>query len=185
MLVLVVALAVGCESDGSKSSAGSSKSPSASASTSTPRSRAGHDDALYAYVDTVRGELSDGKTQLINKIMRLSRDESAKFWPIYHDYEDELFALGDERVEMTRKFVTAQATGSLDNDRAKALADDWFKFESSRLDLLRKYHQLIAKELSPLRAAQFTQIEHRVGVVIDLVVASEIPLLEEPRTARR
>jgi len=203
MLVLVVALAVGCESNGTKSSESSSASSNslsgsasgaAVASTSTPRTQAalassslrtGRDDGVKAYVDEVRGELSDGKVQLINQIMTLSPAESAKFWPIYHDYEEELFSLGDERVEMTRKFVTAQSTHSLDNDRAAALADDWFRIESRRLELLKKYHQRIATELSPIRAAQFAQIEHRVGVIIDLVLASELPIVEEQVTQRR
>ena len=88
--------------------------------------------------------------------MALSPEESAKFWPIYHEYEKELFAVGDRRVEITRAYVNAQASGSLDNGRAAALSDDWFRFESQRLDVLRKYNKRITDELSPIRAAQFT-----------------------------
>src|SRR4051812_29676770 len=64
-------------------------------------------DPVYSYVDEVRSELSDGKAELINRVMRLSKDEGIIFWPIYNEYEDELFALGDQRVELLRKFVKA------------------------------------------------------------------------------
>ena len=174
MLVMTAIVAVGCESDGTNDSAKSSEPTESAAlpAASTPRTRAaGRDD--------------DGKTELINPVMRLSRDESAMFWPIYHDYERELFALGDERVEFTRKFVRAQVTDSLDDAQAKTLADDWFRLESRRLKRLRKYHQQIATELSPVRAAQFPQIEHRVGVVTGLVVPSEVPLVQEQLTQRQ
>src|SRR4051812_12795157 len=102
-LVLLVPVAVGCANDdksnatapatGGKangalmaSAEGQSKIPA------TPEARRA--DRVYSYVDSARRDLSDGKVNVINEVMRLSRDESAKFWPIYHDYEEELFALG-------------------------------------------------------------------------------------------
>jgi hypothetical protein len=57
------------------------------------------------------------------------------------------------------------------------LARDWFDVESQRLALLRKYHDKIAAALSPVRAVQFTQIEHRMGTVVDLIIASDLPLV--------
>jgi hypothetical protein len=150
----------------------------------TPAERRG--DPVYSYVDEARRDLSDGKVNAINQVMRLSRDESAKFWPIYHDYEDELFSLGDKRVEMTRSFLKAQTSQSMDNDHAAALAKDWFDAESEQLALLKKYYDKIATELSPVRAAQFAQIEHRFDTVIDLVIASELPFVRaEPAAAAR
>jgi hypothetical protein len=135
-------------------------------------------DPVYAYVDAVRNDLSDGKVQIINQVMRLTPEESKVFWPIYHDYEEELFDLGDQRVEVTRNFVKAQSGKAMDDKQATALADGYFKFETDRLELLKKYHKRISEELSPVRAAQFTQIEHRVGTVVDLVLASELPLVK-------
>jgi hypothetical protein len=143
-------------------------------------------DPVYSYLDEARQDLSDGKVNVINQVMRLSRDESAKFWPIYHDYEDELFDLGDKRIEMTRAFLKAQSSGSLDNDKAAALAKDWFDAEQQQLTILKKYHDQIAAELSPVRAAQFTQLERRFDTVMDLLVASELPLVRgEPGAAAR
>ena len=40
-----------------------------------------------------------------------------------------------------------------------------------------------AKLLSPVRAAQFAQIEHRVGTVIDLVIAAHLPLIQHEEVA--
>lgn len=179
-VIVLIPVATGCESQGAKpAAAAGSQAPASLAASPAPGTAARHGDAVYAYVDSVRSDLSDGKARLINRVMGLSSDESAKFWPIYHDYEKELFALGDQRVETTRAYVNAQASGSLDNARAAALTDDWFRFESQRLELLRKYQKRIAAELSPIRAAQFTQIENRVGMVVDLLLASELPLVRK------
>jgi hypothetical protein len=189
-VVLLAPIAIGCSnSDKSKASASAppagGKPAAATASLAsaggevqtptTPAARRA--DPVYSYVDEARQDLSDGKVNVINQVMRLSRDESAKFWPIYHDYEDELFDLGDKRIEMTRAFLKAQSTGSLDNDNATALTKDWFDTESQRLTILKKYHDQIASGISPVRAAQFAQLEHRFDTVIDLMIASELPLV--------
>jgi hypothetical protein len=188
-IAVLIPLAFGCESGGSKPApapAGASqaalteKSGTVSLASQSPIPT-GVDrryDPVYSYVDEVRTELADGKTSLINQVMRLSKDEGIIFWPIYNEYEQELFALGDQRVELLRKFVKSQAEQSLNDKSAASMSDDWFKFESQRLELVRKYHTQIAREVGPLRAAQFTQIEHRVATVTDLMIASEMPLIQ-------
>ena len=136
------------------------------------------DPVIDAYVGAMRADLSEGKVQLINGVMKLSVDEGKIFWPIYEEYESELFELGDQRVELIRKFAAAQRLGKLSDQEASTLADGYFQFESQRLDMLKKYHGIISKELSPVRAAQFSQVEHRVGTVVDLMIASEVPLVQ-------
>ena len=167
--LLVAIVLCGCESN---------PKPAAQAKLS-PEAR--QSDPVYAYVDTLRDDLSQGKVRIINSTMRLTPEESKVFWPIYRDYEEELFELGDTRVELTRRFVNAQTMRALDNQAANSLADGWFKFESDRLALLQKYHKQIAQELSPVRAAQFTQIEHRVGTLVDLLIASDLPLVQNEK----
>jgi hypothetical protein len=195
-VLLLAPLALGC-SNNDKSKATASAPPASAKSGSASLASAGGEvkipqsaaerraDPVYSYVDDVRQDLSDGKVKVINEVMRLSREESVKFWPIYHDYEDELFDLGDKRVEMTRAFLKAQTSESFDNDKAAALAKDWFDTESQQLALLQKYHDRIAAEMSPVRAVQFTQLEHRFDTVMDLIVASELPLVRILPTAER
>jgi hypothetical protein len=134
-------------------------------------------DLVDKYVHSLRADLSRGKVQIFNDVMKLSASESATFWPIYQDYESELFDLGDKRVELIRRFAADQRDGKLSSDEAASLASGYFDFESQRVALLKKYYDIIAKDLSPVRAAQFTQIEHRVGTVVDLMIAAEMPLI--------
>src|SRR4051812_12117565 len=119
-VALLATIAVGC-SNNDKSKASASATPSAAKANTTSLASTGGEiqipttpaarraDPVYSYVDEARQDLSDGKVKVINQVMRLSRDESAKFWPIYHDYEDELFDLGDKRIEMARAFLKAQS----------------------------------------------------------------------------
>jgi hypothetical protein len=160
-------------------SAGAKAQPAAKA----PAAAAASGEDVHRYIDSMRSELSSGKVRLITDVMQLNATESGKFWPIYQEYEQELFDLGDQRIEGMRAFVKAQQNGALDDKTAGNLADLYFAYEEGRLALLKKYYGLIAKELSPVRAAQFTQIEHRVGTATDLIIASQLPLIRHEAAA--
>lgn len=136
------------------------------------------EDPVRDYITAVRAELSKGKAGLINEVMKFSVKEAKIFWPIYYEYEKELFELGDRRLEMIERFVVAHNDKALDDAQAKTMAVDWFRLQTDRLELFKKYHNVITKELSAVRAAQFIQIEHRVNTVIDIMIASELPLIK-------
>ncbi|MCE9620580.1 MAG: hypothetical protein K8R92_11835 [Planctomycetes bacterium] len=147
---------------------------------STPaKDPAQQDPAVAAYVARVRSELSTGKAHIINQVMRLTPEEAAKFWPIYAEYEADLFVLGDRRIALIKRYLTAIDTGKVDNATADAIAKDWLKLQRDEVDLMQSTYTRLAAEVSPIHAAQFLQIEHRTNTVIDLVIASEMPLAEE------
>jgi hypothetical protein len=176
------AMLCGCASNSPTTPIASLASASASASAS-PTTRLPRDPVIDAYDGAMRADLSDGKIEIINSVMHLGDAEAKVFWPIYQDYESESFDLGDQRVELIRRFAAAQTSGKLEPRDATELADAYFRFQQQQLDLLKKYHGVITTELSPVRAAQFTQIEHRVGTVIDLSIAAEMPLIQTPSAA--
>ena len=169
---VLLILVAGCSSN--------DKPPQSSSQTlasfkATPAQRA--TDPAYAYLDIMRSDLTRGKVRIITDVMQLSPAESKIFWPIYHDYEEELFALGDQRMELTRRFAAAEQAHALNDAMASQLSGAWFDYESQRLALVKKYHEKLSTEMSPIRAAQFSQIEHRVNTVVDLMIASELPLV--------
>lgn len=181
LALIIATLACGCASNqegqpaaAPEPSAAASATPAAAA-TGVPRS-----EVLNAYVRSMRDDLSRGKVGIINDVMQLNADEAKVFWPIYQAYESELFELGDQRTAAIRQFAKDISDNRLDDSEATRLTDQYFDYEAKRLTLLKKYHGEITKELSPVRAAQFAQIEHRVGTVVDLMIASEFPLLSGP-----
>jgi len=134
------------------------------------------EDPVKAYIDAVRLELAEGKVSLINGTIGFSDKEAAVFWPLYQEYETELFELGDHRLDLIDRFIAADEAESLDDPEAKKMATEWFEQETARLALLKKYHTLLGDQLSSLRAIQFVQIEHRLSMVVDIMIASELPL---------
>jgi|GEM_PF-653153 len=175
LLALPLVLLSGCSTQPTTDSR-----PTAAAAVVSPQPELSRDPAIDAYVAKVRAELSTGKVNVINAVMQLTPEQASAFWPLYSEYEDELFALGDRRLSLIERFVTAQTKGTLSNDTAGSIATDWLKLQRDSADLMQTYYDQLSKEVSPLHAAQFLQIEHRMNTVIDLVVASEMPWVMQP-----
>ncbi|HXI50081.1 MAG TPA: hypothetical protein VNH84_01190, partial [Candidatus Saccharimonadales bacterium] len=84
------------------------------------------DDNIINYLQLLRSDFNSGKVELINRIMKLSAEDAAKFWPIYKEYENELGKQAISRAELITEFVRSHQDGSFDNSKAEDIADRWF-----------------------------------------------------------
>jgi hypothetical protein len=134
-------------------------------------------DDLRAVLEMLRSDANTAKIRTINEVLKLTGPEAERFWPVYREYEKELAAVGDRKLALIREFATLHFGGTLDNKKADELAAGWFKNTQERLDLWKRYHRKISKAVSPIRAAQFLQVEHQMALLIDLNVAAEMPAI--------
>jgi hypothetical protein len=116
--------------------------------------------------------------------MRLSVAEADKFWPVYRAYEKDLGDVGDRKLALIREFMAHHKAGTLDDRNSKDLAGKWLQNSQDRLDLWKKYHQQISEAVSPIRAAQFLQIENQMAIFIDMNIASEAPVIRPSAAAK-
>jgi hypothetical protein len=132
-------------------------------------------DNLQQMLAVFRSDLSASKVNTLNRVMKLTPAEAAKFWPIYQQYEKELMAVGDRRIALIKQFVTLSNEGKLTDANAGTLSAEWLQGEQDRLDLWKKYNKEISAAVSPIRAAQFLQVEHQIALLVDINIASEMP----------
>ena len=126
-------------------------------------------------VDALRGDVRAGKAEILGKTMALDSTQAATFWPIYKQYEAESKALGDERVAIIQDL--AEHFDSLDDAKAKGLLERQVAFEEKRLALTKKYKDEMLKVLPAKTVARFLQVDSRLNKLVDLTLASEIPLV--------
>jgi hypothetical protein len=126
-------------------------------------------------VEALRKDVRAGKADILGKTMALDSTQAAAFWPIYKQYDTELTALSDERVAIIQDL--AEHWNSLDDTKAKGLLDRQIVFEEKRLALTKKYKDEMLKALPAKTVARFIQVENRLNKLIDLTIASEIPLV--------
>jgi hypothetical protein len=134
--------------------------------------RADIDKAL----DELRKEGRAGKADILGKTMALDSTQAAAFWPVYKQYEAELQTLGDERVAIIQDL--AEHFDSIDDAKAKALTDRQLALEEKKLALMKKYRDEMSKVLPAKAVARWLQVESRLTKLVELTVASEIPLVQ-------
>lgn len=141
---------------------------------------AAQDAQTQALLEKYRADFNSAKKQTIEEVMKLSDGEAQKFWPIYEEYEKKLNAFSDKRLKFANDFTIAQSATKFDPDQAKQLTQRWLKMQHERISLWESYAGKIGRAVSPVRAAQFLQIENEIATVLDLNVLSNAPLVGQP-----
>jgi len=134
-------------------------------------------DEARAYFEVLRSDFNGAKIRTLNEVMKLTAEEADKFWPIYRNYEKELAAVGDRKLALIREFISQHQAGTLNDQNSKTMAAQWLQNAQDRLDLWKKYHEQISVAVSPIRAAQFLQVENQIAIFVDLAIASEMPMV--------
>jgi hypothetical protein len=129
-----------------------------------------------AYVELLRKDLKKDKVSILTQMMELSPEESAKFWPVYNNYDKELTKLADERIAFIRMY--AENYGSLSDEKITQIANGMLDLESRRIQLRKQYFQIMSKSLTPKLAARFVQVETQIEKLVDLQIASNLPIVE-------
>jgi len=128
------------------------------------------------YLELLRSDVRAAKVEILTEALDLSNKDADAFWPIYRAYDAELATVGDRRVALIKKF--AATYGTTTEEAAAAFAKEWFGIQDDRAALRRKYYGKVAKATSNIIAARFIQVEHLVGMLIDIQIAAELPLVQ-------
>jgi len=132
--------------------------------------------SLDSYIESVRADLRADKVAIITEAMQLNDRESKAFWPVYRKYEADVRKVNDQRVALIKSYSDKFAT--MTDADAKAMIDQSIDFESRRTEVKKKYAKEFQKAgLSSLTVAKFLQLEHRLDLLVDLQIASELPSL--------
>jgi hypothetical protein len=131
---------------------------------------------LDSYIESLRADARADKVAIITAAMQFNDQDSKIFWPVYRKYEADVMKLNDQRLALIKsygdKFV------SMTDADAKVIIDQSLDFESRRTDVKKKYTKEFEKAgLSSLTVAKFLQLEHRLDLLVDLKIASELPAL--------
>jgi hypothetical protein len=130
---------------------------------------------LQEYIKLLRQNVRSEKTQLMGAMMQLDPDEAAKFWPIYREYDAELTKLNDLRVANIEDY--AKSYNQMTDEKADQLVRSAIQYQQQRDQLLGKYYGQVRDALGGITAARFLQVEHQLLLIIDLQIASRLPVV--------
>lgn len=134
------------------------------------------DQNINAYVELLRSDVKTKKVAILTELMQLNDDQSAKFWPIYREYDFELQKLNDQKLEGIKDY--AKNYQIMTDEKANELALLALAMENKRNELKKAYYEKIRDQLGGIIAARFLQIENQMLMVVDLQIASSLPIVE-------
>jgi Spy/CpxP family protein refolding chaperone len=123
-----------------------------------------------------RKDVRSLKKQIIAANMDLTDTEAQQFWPIYDRYTSELAAITDTKYALLQAYV--QNYSALTSDQAESYIKGRAAVEESIMKLRLKYFPVFREVLSGKATALFFQMDWRLGLIMDLQLASQTPLIE-------
>jgi hypothetical protein len=128
-------------------------------------------------VALLREDLRSHKKQIIASNLKLTDTEATKFWPVYDQYAADQAKLGDEKYALIKEY--AEGYGKVSDEQALSLAKRASALEEKIAHLRVEYVPKVAKVLPGVKTATFFQIDRRIGALIDLQLAKELPLVQD------
>jgi hypothetical protein len=132
---------------------------------------------IQEYIELMRSNVRDEKSQIVGAVMQLDIDDAAKFWPIYSQYDAELTKLNTLRIENIQDY--ANNYSQMTDAKADELIQRSLDYQKQRGELLAKYYQVMKQSVGAITAARFLQVEHQLLLIIDLQIASSLPIVQE------
>jgi hypothetical protein len=129
-------------------------------------------DDMQILIEKIKAD----KKLLVAENMQLSEAEAKKFWPVYQQYQDELFILRMRSLKLIEDY--AEHYKSMTNDVAKKLLDESLTIERLRQKVRESYLKKFRKVLPEIKVARYYQIENKISAVVNYELAKEIPLVK-------
>jgi hypothetical protein len=134
------------------------------------------EEYLRAYVNLIGEDLRMIKREIVDRAMGLEGAENEQFWAIYADYQSALDPMWDERIVNIAKF--AEHFDSMTDEVADQLAVKMMELEGQRASHRNRYYDLFKQRLGARTAARFLQVETTLALIVDLQIASEVPIID-------
>ena len=133
--------------------------------------------ALEQMFQVAKGELTAKRDSALKTLVSLDGEKEQAFWSLVGQYDKEMAEQRKERRALVEEFVAAH--DKLTAGQAEKLADRVLDLDNARNEVRRKYFKRMAKEASPVAAAQFLQLQGQFETMGDLKLATARPLATE------
>jgi len=128
-------------------------------------------------IQMLRQDIRSQRKQIIAANLQLTDAEATKFWPVYDAYMQDVIKNSDARFALIKEY--AQNYDNMTDAEAKSLVKRWGgvdqAFANTRVQWMPKFEAVLPGK----KAALFFQLDRRVAMLIDLQLASMIPLVKQ------
>jgi hypothetical protein len=124
----------------------------------------------------MRKDLRARKKQIVATNLPLTPDEAVKFWPLYEPYTAEAIKVNDKRAALIKEYADTYKT--MTDAQASSYIKRWISIDEETSKLRLRYIPTFEQALPEKKVAMFFQIDRRLGLLMELQFASQLPLVE-------
>lgn len=136
-----------------------------------------HGQDMDSFIELLRSDVKTGRKAIITEAMEFTGDEASAFWQVYRDYEFELDKQNDARLALLKDY--AANFDAMTDAKAKELIEKSLHQQEDRVKLRKDYFKKFSKVLPATKAARFMQVDNQIQLLLDLKIASNLPLVEK------
>jgi hypothetical protein len=129
-----------------------------------------------ANIQLLRENIRDERKKIVAANLPLTAEEATKFWPLYDRYIADTVKINDQRYAVIKEY--AKSYSNMTDAQANSFIKRWVALDTDDNQLRLKYMPQFEKVISPRKTAMFFQIDHRLDTMIDLQLASQLPLIK-------
>jgi hypothetical protein len=129
-------------------------------------------DNMQMVIQNVRAD----KKLLVAENMQLTEVEAKNFWPVYEQYQHELFLIRVRTAKLIEDY--SDAYEKMTDDTARDLLDEYMKIEKLTLKLRKAYLRKFRKVLPEIKVTRYYQIENKIQKALMFELAANIPLMK-------
>ena len=129
------------------------------------------------YVGLTRSVLKKEKKVAVMEAMQLNDKEGEVFWPLYEEYNSELYKAQNKRVAVIKEY--AKSFYSMTDEKADKLWTDFMKFRDDLLNLHEEYFEKFKEFLPVVKVVRYFQFENKIDMLINAKIAADLPLIKE------
>jgi hypothetical protein len=104
----------------------------------------------------------------------MTESEAVKFWAVYNRYSSDMRQINDEKYRLIRQYGDEWST--MNDEQALIYIRRWLEVDDQAHQLRSKYVMDVSQALPGKKAATFFQLDRRISMMIDLQLASQLPL---------
>jgi hypothetical protein len=119
------------------------------------------------------------KKLFIAENMQLTEAEAKAFWPVYEDYQNELFLIRARTLKLINDY--AEAYEKMTSDTAKELLEEFMTIENLWPKLRQTYLPRFRKALPDVKVVRYYQIENKINAALIYELAAKIPLIKSAK----
>ena len=128
-------------------------------------------------IQLLREDIRSERKQLVAANMQLTDAEATKFWPVYDAYTAAATKIGDERVALIKEY--AQSYNTITDAQAISLVKRAQGVDQQEIALRGQWMPKFEAVLPGKKAALFFQIDRRLQLLLDVQLASGIPMVKQ------